>query len=44
MDGYFMVSFEPRLQSTHSIVAPSWAMARLVTRLKTLVDQFWTVV
>src|SRR3954467_14733666 len=31
--GYFMVSFEPRLQSTHSTVARSCAMARLVTRL-----------
>ena len=44
MLGYFMVSFEPRLQSTHSTVASSYATARLVTRLKTLVDQFWTVV
>ena len=32
-DGYFMVSFEPRLPSTHSMVAFSWATARLVTRL-----------
>src|SRR3954453_14052136 len=31
--GYFMVSFEPRLQSTHSTVARSCAIARLVTRL-----------
>ena len=31
--GYFMVSLEPRLPSTHSMVAPSWAIARLVTRL-----------
>src|SRR3954471_20822230 len=42
--GYFMVSFEPRLQSTHSTVASSSARARLVTRLKTLPDQFCTVV
>src|SRR3954447_14086627 len=42
--GYFMVSFEPRLQSTHSTVAFSCAIARLVTRLKTFCDQFWTVV
>src|SRR3954471_7552792 len=42
--GYFIVSFEPRLQSTHSTVAFSCAMARLVTRLKTFCDQFWTVV
>src|SRR5437764_11381830 len=42
--GYFMVSREPRLQSTHSTVASSCAAARLVTRLKTFVDQFWTVV
>src|SRR3954462_13935977 len=31
--GYFIVSFEPRLPSTHSIVAPSYATARFVTRL-----------
>src|SRR5881398_2898962 len=43
-DGYFIVSFEPRLQSTHSTVASCSATARLVTRLNTLVDQFWTVV
>src|SRR4029077_19639502 len=42
--GYFIVSFEPRLQSTHSIVAFSCATARLVTRLKTFCDQFWTAV
>src|SRR5205807_6982822 len=42
--GYFMVSREPRLQSTHSTVASACATARLVTRLNTLVDQFWTVV
>src|ERR671928_1094397 len=39
--GYFIVSFEPRLPSTHSIVALSYATARFVTRLKTLFDQFW---
>src|SRR3954470_12434012 len=43
-EGYFMVSFEPRLQSTHSTVASDSARARLVTRLKTLPDQFCTVV
>src|SRR3954464_6841939 len=31
--GYFMVTFEPRLPSIHSIVAPSCAIARFVTRL-----------
>ena len=29
---------------THSTVARSWAIARLVTRLKTFCDQFCTVV
>src|SRR5438034_11677361 len=43
-DGYFMVTFEPMLPSIHSIVAPSWQTARLVTRLYTLFDQFWIVV
>src|SRR5437763_7339187 len=43
-DGYFMVTLEPRLPSTHSMVAPSSAFARLVTRLYTLFDQFWIVV
>src|SRR5918996_5049756 len=33
IDGYFIVSFEPRFPSTHSIVAPSYATARFVTRL-----------
>src|SRR5919199_4642875 len=42
--GYFMVTLEPMLPSTHSIVAPSAAVARLVTRLYTLFDQFWIVV
>src|SRR5581483_11274252 len=42
--GYFMVTFEPMLPSIHSIVAPSCATARLVTRLYTLFDQFWIVV
>ena len=32
------------LPSIHSIVAPCWATARLVTRLYTLFDQFWIVV
>src|SRR4029079_9712764 len=31
--GYFIVTLEPRLPSTHSMVAPSYAFARLVTRL-----------
>src|ERR1700759_3143352 len=42
--GYFMVTFEPMFPSIHSIVAPSWQTARLVTRLYTLLDQFWIVV
>ena len=32
------------LPSIHSMVAPAWATARLVTRLYTLFDQFWIVV
>src|SRR6478609_9688889 len=31
--GYFIVTFDPMLPSIHSIVAPSWATARFVTRL-----------
>ena len=42
--GYFMVTLDPRLPSIHSMVPPSWQTARLVTRLYTLVDQFWIVV
>src|SRR5919199_2945705 len=42
--GYFIVTLEPMLPSIHSMVAPSCAAARLVTRLYTLVDQFWIVV
>ena len=42
--GYFMVTLEPMLPSTHSMVAPASALARLVTRLNTLFDQFWMVV
>src|ERR1700739_530208 len=42
--GNFIGSLEPRLQSTHSTVASACATARLVTRLKTFVDQFCTVV
>jgi hypothetical protein len=42
--GYFIVTLEPMLPSTHSMVAPSAAVARLVTRLYTLFDQFWMVV
>src|SRR6266550_6388140 len=41
--GYFIVRREPMLQSIHFTSASSWAMARLVTRLKTFEDQFWTV-
>ena len=41
--GYFMVRREPMLQSIHFTSAPSSAMPRLVTRLKTLFDQFCTV-
>src|ERR1700678_2084505 len=41
--GYFIVRREPMLQSIHLTSASSWAMARLVTRLKTFADQFWTV-
>jgi hypothetical protein len=43
-DGYFMVTLEPMLPSIHSMVAPSSHLARLVTRLYTLFDQFWIVV
>src|SRR5207248_2670756 len=42
--GYFMVTLEPMLPSIQSIVAPSCATARFVTRLYTLFDQFWIVV
>src|SRR5690606_35206880 len=42
--GYFMVRRLPRLPSTHSMVALRYATARLVTRVKTLFDQFWMVV
>src|SRR3990172_493333 len=42
--GYFIVSREPRLPSTHSMTASSYATARFVTRLYTFVDQFWIVV
>src|SRR5947199_8232179 len=31
--GYFLVTFAPMLPSTHAVVAPSCAIARLVTRL-----------
>ena len=44
MAGYFIVSLLPMLPSTHSMVASSYATARLVTKLYTLVDQFWMVV
>src|SRR5579875_2258287 len=42
--GYFIVTLDPMLPSTHSMVAPASARARLVTRLETLPDQFWIVV
>jgi Oxidoreductase family, NAD-binding Rossmann fold len=32
-DGYFIVTLEPMLPSIHSMLAPAWATARLVTRL-----------
>ena len=38
-----MVRREPMLQSIQRTSASSSAMPRLVTRLKTLADQFWTV-
>src|SRR6266513_5441707 len=44
MAGYFIVTLEPMLPSTHSMLAPAWTTARLVTRLYTLFDQFWIVV
>src|SRR4051795_11331825 len=31
--GYFIVTLEPMLPSIHSMVAPAWHAARLVTRL-----------
>src|SRR5690606_5378811 len=42
-DLYFIVSFEPRLPSSHSMCAPSCTSARWVTRLYMLCDQFWIV-
>src|ERR1017187_8604660 len=41
--GYFIVRRLPMLQSIHLISAASCARPRLVTRLNTLDDQFWTV-
>ncbi len=41
--GYFIVRRLPMLQSIHFTSASSWARPRLVTRLKTLFDQFCTV-
>jgi hypothetical protein len=41
--GYFIVRRLPMLQSIHFTSASSIARPRLVTRLKTLADQFWTV-
>ena len=42
--GYFMVRREPMLPSIHSMWPSASTRARLVTRLKTLFDQFWIVV
>src|SRR4029450_4058087 len=42
--GDFIVTLGPGLPSTPSMVAPASALARLVTRLYTLFDQFWMVV
>ena len=42
--GYFMVTLEPMLPSTHSMTPPCSTVVRLVTRLYTLFDQFWIVV
>src|SRR5690625_7655145 len=42
--GYFMVTLEPMLPSTHSLEPPCSTVVRLVTRLYTLFDQFWMVV
>ena len=41
--GYFIVRRLPMLQSIHLTSASSCATPRLVTRLKTLLTQFWTV-
>src|SRR5947209_19623519 len=41
--GYFIVTFDPLLPSTHSIVGPSCAIARLGTWLVTVLDQFLMV-
>ena len=43
-DGYFMVRRDPMLPSIHSMCPSASTRARLVTRLKTLEDQFWMVV
>ena len=42
--GYFMVRRLPMLPSIHSMWPSASTRARLVTRLKTLFDQFWMVV
>ncbi len=42
--GYFMVRRLPMLPSIHSMWPSVSTRARLVTRLKTLLDQFWMVV
>ena len=42
--GYFIVTWLPMLPSIHSMWPSASTRARLVTRLKTLFDQFWMVV
>ena len=42
--GYFIVNLEPKFPSTHSILPFSWTKVRLVTKLYTLLAQFWIVV
>src|SRR5271157_4733046 len=44
MHGYFMVICEPKFPSSHSTTEFSLATALFVTRLNTLLDQFWIVV
>ena len=41
--GYFMFSLEPMLPSIHSMAPLPITLARLVTRLMMLSDQFCTV-
>src|SRR5690625_5325312 len=44
IDGYFIVNFEPIFPSIHSMSPFSSTVARFVTKLYTLFDQFWIVV